>query len=232
MATRRFPPEITHRMLKARARDASTRSDHEQPSYVPPVPRRSLAGEPGANRRYNHPSSNEDLSAPPAVLNARKRHRNRRRDNPASQGSVSDMNPTEEGTERTQRNADTDRPAKRARKGASSDDDPASRNQLTGSTRFKRGKNPPSAGTSEHAMIHKGTFFFNSGPASGARASSAHAGSSNSQADANGNQREQFPYLSFTGGTGGAGGSGGNRSGNGGNATGPVIKVKNWNFYF
>ncbi|KAF7346022.1 hypothetical protein MSAN_01828100 [Mycena sanguinolenta] len=116
MASRRSPPEITRWMLEARTKDASqtlTRTDHEQASLDgPSTPHGSLAGGPGANRRYNHPSSNEDLSTPSSVSNPRrgKRHRTRRRNNPASQTSVASTGNTEaqdaDQRNRTQVNVD------------------------------------------------------------------------------------------------------------------------------
>ncbi|KAF7346061.1 hypothetical protein MSAN_01832200 [Mycena sanguinolenta] len=112
-----------------------TRINNEHTSLdVPPVPRRSLAGEP--------PSSNGDLSAPSTVPNARKRHRiHRRRHNP----SVSRMTPTEDGSQAKRTRKDADKPAKGARKAESF---PAARSQSTASTRSNRFVN---AGTGSRA---------------------------------------------------------------------------------
>ncbi|KAF7346021.1 hypothetical protein MSAN_01828000 [Mycena sanguinolenta] len=216
MAARQTLPEIEppHRTLSASdASLALSRRDHEQPSLnVPPAPRQTLAREHGVGR-YNYPSSNEAFSAPSTVPNARKRHRNGRRNNPAPQTSVLDTNPANDGNEarRTQKNVDSERPVKRPRRGASQKDGPAVRNQPTAHTQVYRSANA----------------------ASGSRAS-ARSGGNSSRVDANANQRLESPYISVTGGIGGAGGPGGimGLGGSGGNATGPVIKVKNMHFYF
>ncbi|KAF7346031.1 hypothetical protein MSAN_01829100 [Mycena sanguinolenta] len=220
MATQRFPPN-TNRMPEASAKDASqtlTRTDHEQASlHVPSTPSGSLAGGPGANRRrrYNHPSSNEDLSTPSSVPNARKRHRNRPRHNASSQVSVAGTGNTEaedaNQRDRTQMNVDNDRarPAKRARKGASTltlDDRTAVRNQSTANTRFNRRQNPGHA-------------------AAGLRreASTRFAGSGGSQVGVNATRHMESPHPFVSGGMGGAGGSGGLIGGPGENGAGTVV---------
>ncbi|KAF7346026.1 hypothetical protein MSAN_01828500 [Mycena sanguinolenta] len=172
----------------------------------------SVAGH--RNGHSNVPSST------PGHSNSHKRHRSRRRNNPSSQPSVVDTaNISENGNQhkRTQTNADSDRPTKRARKAASTStpDDGAVVPDQSAAGRLDRRQPTVPVPAGSRASV-----------------SSARPGSNDSEVDGNANRRTEFPYVSFNGGMGGAGGSGGKRSGNGGNAMGPVFNVKNMHFHF
>ncbi|KAF7346030.1 hypothetical protein MSAN_01829000 [Mycena sanguinolenta] len=137
MASRSIPPAHTYQMFGTS--DASltpARADYEQFLDLPLAPCQSMVtGTSSADRRSNCPSSTQGISAPTSVPNIRKRHRNRRRNNTSSQTSVADTaNIPENGNQResAQKTIDNDRPAKRARKVASTstpDDGAAVRNQ-------------------------------------------------------------------------------------------------------
>ncbi|KAF7357496.1 hypothetical protein MSAN_01345900 [Mycena sanguinolenta] len=204
MPSRRFPSKVAHLDASDVSSKRLTRIDDEQSLCGPTVPRPSLVTgtNEAARRSYSHP----DLSAPSTAPKTRKRHRNHRRYNPASQTSVADTGNTSKSvndSNRTQ-NVDSDRSAKRARKGASQKDGSAVSNHSTANTQFNRSANA----------------------ATGYR-TSARPGGNSSQVDVN--QRMKISNLSGTGGTGGAGGSGGLIGGPGGNGAGTVISM---NFVF
>ncbi|KAJ6466442.1 hypothetical protein C8R45DRAFT_1219528 [Mycena sanguinolenta] len=234
MAARQTPSE-QHTYQTLRAGDASSALTRTADDGVPPVYRRSLVTGMDAHRPSNCPSSTPDISAPSIHSNTRKRHRNRRRSKPSSQTSVADApNIPKDGShhKRTQTNSDSDRPAKRARKAASfPDDGPAvGIRESPANTGFSRRR----TSTDAAGELDTCRNFFNSGEGSRASASSTRPGKNDSQVDVKANQPAESPYVSFTGAVGGAGGPGGimGVGGSGGNATGPVIKVKNWNCYF
>ncbi|KAJ6466455.1 hypothetical protein C8R45DRAFT_1079672 [Mycena sanguinolenta] len=206
-------PDNPNPVVSSIASPASAR--HSEPVSPDPAP---PADRTPAHRRADHPSSNEDPSTPSAVPTARKRHRNRCRNNPSSQTCAADtLNTSEEGNraKRTRENADSERPAKRARKAASSPDGPVAHKQPSADTGF--------SGRQISANV-----------ATGSRATpnnvNARLGNNSSQVNANANQRMESPYVSVIGGIGGAGGPGGimGLGGSGGNAMGPVF---NMNFY-
>ncbi|KAJ6466398.1 hypothetical protein C8R45DRAFT_488347 [Mycena sanguinolenta] len=219
-------PEHTHRTLHANDASPTPRTAHEQSPGLPRVPcspslqsdnpnpvvldthhSEPVSQDPSriappangtpAHPRANHPSSNEDPSAPSSVANARKRHRNRRRNNASSQTSVADTGRTSEVGSRTQTNVEDNRPTKRARKAAlSPDHGRAARNQATAGARFNRRQSSSNAATG--------------------------SGGSGSQPEVNGLERIEF---SETGGSGGAGGFGSLIGGTGGNGQGTVLNL-------
>ncbi|KAF7346019.1 hypothetical protein MSAN_01827800 [Mycena sanguinolenta] len=234
MASRRSTPEVTHLMPDASARDAPPKwlacTDHESSLRVPPVPCRSgslVTRIKGADRRSN-PSSDEVLSAPSTVPNARKRHRNRRCNHPSEPHTQNTSFPDRIHRKHAQTNGDSETPAKRVRKAVALPiGGPGVRNQSTPNTRFKRRKTSTSAATGEQD-IHDYFIFLSSGKGFG---DSAHPGAHDPQLKVNANERMELPYVAVTGGFGGAGGPGDRRSGNGGNGMGPVFNVNSINFY-
>ncbi|KAF7346050.1 hypothetical protein MSAN_01831000 [Mycena sanguinolenta] len=218
MASRRTAPEQTSTLPTLAASDAlstltpPTRTEDEESSFhLPSASRQSVIA--GTNRRSNHPDSIQNPPAPSTLPIPRKRHRNHRRNNPSSQTSVVDAgNPSEDRNrrKRTQKNVDNDRPARRAKNGASSYGGLANRAQSSGNTGFKRRQ------TSTNAAAER------SGPGSSSSRFSGHGGS---QVDVNANQQMEFSNLAGTGGTGGAGGFGGLIGGTGGNGQGTVFNM-------
>ncbi|KAF7346060.1 hypothetical protein MSAN_01832000 [Mycena sanguinolenta] len=233
--------EHTHQSFDATdASPTPTRTDQEQSFGLPRAPRRpslqpdnpnpvsfspasdltdaprhsgSVSPDPSriAHRRADSAFSSQDFSAQSTVPSARNLHS-------SSQTPVADTRNTSEDEnqrKRAQMNADSDRPAQRARVEAPSpvDDLADVRNQSTTSTGLSRRYTSTNAAARPRA-----------------RASNARHRSNSSQGDRNTNGHMEFPRV--TGGNGGNGGNGRRRGGNGGSATGPVvIYAKTVNYY-